>query len=61
MVELYNKIEAIKEQVNALRNELARQYPQDYNTVLKRALGLAVHELNHAMAIVQHDIDQECT
>jgi hypothetical protein len=60
MIEMYNKIETLKEQVNALRLELGRQYPQEYNTVLKQALGLAVHELNHALAIVQYNIDQEC-
>jgi hypothetical protein len=27
---------------------------------LKQALGLALHELNHALAIVQYNIDQEC-
>jgi hypothetical protein len=60
MIEMYNKIEAVKEQLHTIHSELARQYPQDYNTVLKQALGLAVHELNHALAIVQHNIDQEC-
>ena len=59
MIELYNKIEAINEQIHALRLDAARQYPQHYNTALKQALGLAVHELNHALAIVQYNIDQE--
>jgi len=60
MIEMYNKIEAVKEQLHTLRLELARQYPQHYNTALRHTLGKASGELNIAMSIVQHDIDQEC-
>jgi hypothetical protein len=60
MIEMYNKIEAVKEQLHTLRLELARQYPQHYNTALKHTLGKASGELNIALSIIQHDIDQEC-
>ena len=56
MIEMYNKIEAVKEQVEALRDDLGGMY----SPALKQALGLALHELNHALAIVQYNIDQEC-
>jgi len=56
MIEMYNKIEAVKEQVEALRDDLGGMY----SPALKQALGLALHELNHASAIIQHNINQEC-
>jgi len=60
MIEMYNKIKTLKEQVNALRNELTRQYPRDYNTDMKLALRGAEEELMQAMIIAQYK-DGECT
>jgi len=60
MIDLHKKILAVREQVDALHVELGGIHLQHYNTALKQALGLALHELNHALAIAQYNIDQEC-
>ena len=60
MIDLHQKILAVREQVDALHVEMGGMDTQHYNTALKQALGLALHELNHALAIVQYNIDQEC-